>query len=201
MTRAESFKMVVAVDAGDDAAEVLSQAFDQAARHDDPEIHVLRVVEPAVFHRSPDPGVPEAAQFALKELVTETLGTFAQGMGDWRVRLHVRPGRAAEEILGIVGEVEPKLVVLGHGRRRRRDRLGDTVEHVLRTCPAPVLVAMTPDFGDKDEQPAQCPRCVAVREESQGEQWFCAEHQGGYLGTSTLLLPTRSFGLGGGPMW
>jgi nucleotide-binding universal stress UspA family protein len=203
MSGLQRFKIVVAVDGGEETAEVLAQAFDQASRHERPELHVLRVVETSAFHRAPDPGEMESAQWALKEIAMDELETFAEGMGEWRVRLHVRPGRAVEEIDNLVAEVEPKLLVMGHGggRHRRRETLGTVVEHVMRHAPVPVLVARTPDFGEKEAQPEQCPKCVEIREESQGETWFCETHQGQYLSTSTLLLPTGSFGLRGGPMW
>jgi nucleotide-binding universal stress UspA family protein len=197
----QAFKLVVAVDGGADAPEVLAQAFDQASRHDRPEIHVLRVVETPALRRAPAAGAVAAAEEALRSLVEEELDTFARGAGEWRLFLHVRPGRVAEEIESLVAEVEPELVVLGHGAEARRERLGQVTARVIARAPAPVLVARVPDYGVKEEQPAQCPRCVAVRAESRGEQWFCAEHHGEYLGTSTLLLPMGSGGLRGGPMW
>jgi nucleotide-binding universal stress UspA family protein len=194
------FKIVVAVDGSEDSPVVLAQALDQAARHDRPEVHVLRVVEAGGWgHPRPSGDELEGAKADLKSLVTDELEDFAQGPGDWRVRLHVRAGRGSEEIMNLVSEVEPDLVVVGPDSRH--DKVGAIAEQVLRRSPVPVLLARMPDYGKKEDVPEQCPQCVAVREATEGERWFCDQHTGAYFGTSTLLMSTRGGSLGHGPMW
>jgi nucleotide-binding universal stress UspA family protein len=196
------YKIVVAVDGSEDAPVVLAQALDQAGRHDRPEVHVLRVVEVGGWgHAKPSGDELEGAKADLKSLVTDELEDFAQGPGDWRVRLHVRAGKGGEEIMNLVGEVEPDLVVLGPDSRHDHQKVGAVAETVLRRSPVPVLLARMPDYGRKDAVPEQCPECVAIRENTEGERWFCDKHTGGYFGTSTLLMSTTSRSLGHGPMW
>jgi nucleotide-binding universal stress UspA family protein len=190
MSVSPRYKMIVAVDDREDAPTVLAHAFDQASRHDHPELHVLRVVPTTRFHREPAPGAVEAAHEALGTLVLESLSTFAPK--DWRVRLHARPGRPVEEILDLAAEVDADLIVVGAGA---------TAAAVLRDAPAPVLMARVPERGEKELSLKQCPKCVEVRESSEGERWFCEAHSGGYFGTSTLLMPHGSNSLGHGLMW
>ncbi len=192
------FKLVVAVDDTDHAEEVIEFALDQATRHDRPDIHLIRVVDDATEE------IVQTARQHLAALAGAKLDTFAPREGEpgWRVRMHVRPGRPTEEIVGLALEVEADLLVIGGPTvGRRRPHLGEVAEHVLATSPCPVLVVRVADQQEHEMQARQCPKCVAVRAESDGESWFCEQHAGTYFGTSTLLMAHSESLLRGGPMW
>ena len=192
------FKLVVGVDASDRADAVLEFALDQASRHERPDIHLLRVVDGENAQAIDD------ARQGLGALAGAKLETFAP-IGtepDWRVRLHVRPGRAAEEIASLAFEVEADLLVIGGDTvGKRRPHLGETAEHVLASSPCPVLVVRVADHEDHELRERQCPDCVKMRADSDGERWFCDKHAGGYFGTSTLLMTHSESTMRGGPMW
>jgi nucleotide-binding universal stress UspA family protein len=192
------FKLVVGVDASDHADEVVEFALDQAARHERPELHLLQVV---------DAETEEALQTARQHLaavVGSKLDTFVPDAerGDWRVRLHVRAGGAADEILALALEVAADLLVIGgHTEGRRHPHLGHTSSSVLASSPCPTLLVRVAEQESHDLATQQCPDCVRVRAESDGEVWFCDQHTGGYLSTSTLLMPHSESLMRGGPMW
>lgn len=206
-TNERRFKMVVAVDDSELADVVLDRAFDEAGRHEAPDLHILRVHEAAggFFRRDRDDPELGDARAALSAQVARKLEDFERGPAAvWRVRLHVRHGRPAEEIANLAAEAEADLVVLGRfglQAKKRRRALGSVADEVLRLASAPVLVVQIADYGEKEAGVAQCEQCVAVREGTDGERWFCPEHQGGYLGTSTLLMPHSDTLLGQGLMW
>ena len=192
------FKLVCAVDGSDHADAVLEFALDQASRHERPDIHVLRVVD------ADSEEATQSARQRLSALAGAKLDTFAPPASEpaWRVRLHVRPGRAGEEIIGLAYEVEADLLVIGGETvGGRKPHLGPTAEQVLAGSPCPVLVVRVADQPDHELAARQCPDCVAVRAESEGERWFCDAHAGDYFGTSTLLLAHSESLLRGGPMW
>src|SRR5687768_13638357 len=91
------FRMVVAVDASEHADAVIEFALDQASRHDRPEIHLMCVVDHATDERL------KHAHERLASQISTGLETFTPESRDagWRVRLHVRGGRAAEEIVNL----------------------------------------------------------------------------------------------------
>jgi len=157
------FPMVIAIDDTEYAEVVLEHAFDQAARHSAPDLHVVRVV---------DKHVDLAHEVRWLE---STIVDAVEGMGGdrrgWRARVHVRTGKPADEIVGLAAEIKARLIVIGrfgmHGHRSIADR-------VIDQAPCPTLVIGS--LGrEVDAQPA-CPACVQVREESDGHRWFCAEH-------------------------
>ena len=196
-----SFRIVAAVDLSEYADTVLEHAFDQANRHEASEMHVLSVLEPAPRFRRPSKTAEEAARtlrIELAGLVARALETFAKSSVSWRVRLHVRAGRPAEEIASLTGEVEADLVVVGRfGTHRRR---GSVADDVTRMAPASVLVVQLKDF-DAEESFKQCPACVTSRRESAGDRWFCDEHHRQHSLTASVLLPHEHWGLGDGLRW
>jgi nucleotide-binding universal stress UspA family protein len=192
------FKLVVALDGSDEADAVLEFALDQARRHERPEIHILQVVD------RPDDTTLETTRQRLSAQAGAQLETFAPAEPDshWRVRVHVRPGHVAEEIVGLAYEVEAELVVIGGTSTGRwRPHLGSTAQLVLATSPCPVLVVRVADQEEHELAARQCPDCVRMRADTDGERWFCDAHVGSHFGTSTLLLGHSESLLRGGPMW
>jgi len=184
----DRYRIVVALDLSEYAEIVLEHALDQAARHDQPELHFVTVVsgEPAVT------GTKER----LAELVLEGLDTFRDHHLDWRARLHVRTGKPAEEIVELAEDVRADLIVVGRFGEKRR-RLGTTAQQVLELARCPTLAINLVDRPIESE--AQCPDCVQVRADTDGESWFCAKHAGDRR-TTTLLLPSTTW-TGGTLMW
>lgn len=176
------FPMVVALDRSEYAPIVLEHALDQAARHDAPDLHIVTVVSDA--DDFPD------AQRALAELAGEELETFHQDGRDRRTRLHVRRGKPAEEIVALAGEVGAELIVVGRFDSK-------TAERVLARAPCPTLVVQLTDIG---VVPAQCDDCVAVRQATDGERWFCARHTSDQWAVATVRFPISSGWDRGGPM-
>jgi nucleotide-binding universal stress UspA family protein len=192
------FRLVVALDATDEADAVLEFALDQASRHEQPDIHVVRVIDGATEDEQ------QSARQRLAAICSAKLETFAPAKPEpaWRVRLHVRPGRIAEEIINLAYEVEADLLVIGGPTVGRiRPHLSHITEHVLASAPCPVLVVRVTELEEHELAARQCPDCVAVRAESDGERWFCEAHAGTYFGTSTLLMGHSEPLTRGGPMW
>jgi nucleotide-binding universal stress UspA family protein len=179
------FRMVVALDGSEYAEIVLEHALDQASRHDRPDLHILRVVDDTQQ-------VDEVKQW-LAAAVLEGLETFRGSRPDWRTRLHVRAGRAVDEIVDLANEIAADLVVIGrYGNYWLRRSVADKV---IAAAPCPTLVVGLTQH-DVEAEP-QCPACVAVREASDGERWFCADHTADDRVRLSTLVPSTTMAHGG----
>lgn len=184
-------RIVVALDLLEYSEIVLEHALDQARRFAPPELHFVTVVEDA------RPDLDDVKQRLGALVVAGLDGLDRTG---WLVRLHVRSGRAAEEITNLAAEIRAHLLVIGRfGVHHPRRRIGRTANRVidLATCPA-FVVTLTDQ--SPDGQP-QCPDCVALRSASDGRIWFCSLHAAPDRSQlSTIVGPSTS--LTGGPlMW
>lgn len=186
--RNRRYRIVIAVDDSEYAELVLEHALDQAARHDSPELHVLSVVDCL--------DDVAAAKDRLAVLVLEGLDAFRAGRPDWRTRLHVRVGRAATEIIDLAGEVDADLLVLGrYGLHHPRRSISDEVLAGV-TCPTLVVAGIPGHVVEPG-----CSDCAAVREDSDGERWFCAAHSApDRVRLSALISPSHSL-TGGSLLW
>lgn len=169
VARVRRYKIVVGLDLSEYSDIVLEHALDQAARHDAPELHLLTVREKR------NPSTDELKQ-ALWERVYPSLETFNQFGTDWRAQLHVRRGKPEEQIAQLAAEIRGDLIVIGHFGLHN-PKLGDRnlPNRVMQAAVCPTLVVGMPEAAES--QP-QCPMCVMVREDSDGERWFCSEHTG-----------------------
>lgn len=159
------YPIVIALDASEYSEIVLEHALDQAARHDAPDLHVITVV------KNVDDDLDDVKN-RLARSVIEGLDTFRGGRPDWRTRIHVRAGKPAEEIANLAGEVKARLLVIGrYGTHHWFRSVADRVLEMV-SCPT-LVVGLT---GRELESQEQCPACVKLREDSDGESWFCAEH-------------------------
>jgi nucleotide-binding universal stress UspA family protein len=167
LARVRRYRIVVGLDLSSEYSEiVLEYALDQAARHDCPELHIVTVRE----HRKP---TAEDVKQALWEHVYSSLETFNRHGTDWRARLHVRRGKPAVEIVELSAEVAADLVVIGRfGGHHRKPSRNSIYNRILISATCPTLVIGLPEPSDA----RQCPVCVAVRSETEGENWFCEEH-------------------------
>jgi nucleotide-binding universal stress UspA family protein len=165
--RVRRFRIVVGIDLSEYADIVIEHALDQAARHDAPELHFLTVRE----HRRPS---ADACKQALWEQVYPALETFNQFGAEWRARLHVRRGKPEVEIAELAAEIRADLIVIGQfGLHTPRASDKNLPNRVLQQAVCPTLVVGVPSAADTTPQ---CPLCAAVREETEGERWFCAQH-------------------------
>lgn len=178
--------VVVAVDLSTISEAVIEHALDTASGHPRLDVHAITVVpEPTGFFQRgrPDPGEALAeAERALRDRLTDTVGAFVRSAepARWRVRLHVRVGAPAEEIVALSDEVAADLVVMGqHGWGGQRHRLAGSVsERVVRMAHCSVLLVQPAAHEARaraHEQP--CPDCATTRADSDGEIWFCARHR------------------------
>jgi nucleotide-binding universal stress UspA family protein len=190
----DRYRIVVALDLSEYAEVVLEHAIDQAARHEAVDLHFIVVQERA--GESIDD-----LKSRLAPVVFEGLALLGEHGPDWRARLHVRTGRPDEEIAGLAAEIGADLVVVGRfGRHHGRGRLGSIAAKLVETSPCPVLVVGLTEHAI----PAVdlCTDCAHVREESDGERWFCDAHSAPVkavaIGTNDVATSGRS---GAGPMW
>ena len=180
------FRIVVALDRSEYSEIVLEHGLDQAARHDAPDLHLLTVVE-----READ---IQAAKDWLARTAIEGLDSFRRE--GWQTRLHVRTGHGEDEIANLALDLDADLLVIG--RYGIHDPRSSTADRVLAAVTCPTLVVGLAGRS-VDAQP-QCPRCVAMRAESDGERWFCEEHSGDRVRLSALVPFSGSL-VGGGLLW
>jgi nucleotide-binding universal stress UspA family protein len=167
LPRPRRYRIVVGVDLSEYADIVIEHALDQAARHDMPELHFLTVREKRT-------SAGEDRKQALWERVYPALQTFNRYGTDWRARLHVRRGRPEIEIAELAADLRADLIVIGQfGLHTPRGSDKNVPNRVLQHAVCPTLVVGLPEAVDPTPQ---CPMCVAVREDTEGERWFCARH-------------------------
>ncbi len=158
--------MVIGIDLTEYSEIVLEHALDQAARHTRPELHFIHVKEQR--KRS-----TEDLSRRLASIVYPGLQTFSRHAMDWWARLHVRTGKPAEQIAGLAQDLMSDLIVIGQfGLHHPRQTFKTLPGRVLQAAPCPTLIVGMPMPIDI----SQCPACSAVREDTEGERWFCAEH-------------------------
>ncbi|MEO8701689.1 MAG: universal stress protein [Kofleriaceae bacterium] len=163
------YRMVVGVDLSEYSEIVLEHALDQAARHEAPELHLVTVRE-----RKKE-SADELNQ-ALWERAYPALEAFNRFGRDWRARLHVRLGKPEEQIAQLAAEVRADLIVIGTFGLHHGGSLKNVPNTVIQNAVCPTLVVGMPDTIDAK----QCPVCVALREATEGDQWFCDDHADSY---------------------
>jgi hypothetical protein len=133
----------------------------------------------------------------LAGLVLEGLEAFRAGRPDWRTRLHVRCGDPAVEITNLAAEIDADLIVVGrYGVHHARRSIADAVI-ANATCPT-LVVGLS---GHSVEADPCCDACAAIREDTDGERWFCAEHSAPDRLRLTTLIPSSTTPSHGGPLW
>lgn len=188
-TSIRRFRIVAALDPSEYAPIVLEHAVDQAARHDAVDLHFVTIV---------DTGSALAdAKSRLGALALEGLEYLRGATTDWRSRLHVRAGKPAEEIATLANDLAADLLVIGRFGLHPSRQHDSTVDRVLELVTCPTLVI---GLAGRVVEPRQCAACVAVREESDGERWFCADHTSPDGIDLALRLPSSTRSVQGGPL-
>lgn len=183
------YRIVVALDGSQYSEIVLEHALDQAARHEAPDLHLVTIVEAEAD--------VDSTKRWLARIALEGLDAFSDHREAWRTRLHVRVGKTVDEIANLAVEVDADLLVLGnYGVHAQRKAIATRV--IERVSCATLVCGLS---GRAIEAEAQCPDCVAIRETSDGERWFCDAHTSDREGRLSMLVP-RSLPLShGGPLW
>lgn len=177
--RVRRYRIVVGLDLSEYSELVLEHALDQAARHDAPELHLLTVRE----KRKP---VAEDVKQALWEHVYGTLEAFNRHGTEWRARLHVRRGKPDEQIVQLATEVSADLIVMGEfGLHHPRSSAKAIPSKVIASATCATLVCGLPRSYDA----RQCPVCVGIREDSEGEDWWCEDHSSSGRKRDHVLTP------------
>jgi nucleotide-binding universal stress UspA family protein len=185
---AEHFCLVVGLDTSEYAEIVLEHAIDQAARHEDVDLHVVTVTKRE--------GDLDELKHQLADLIEPALETL-HGR-PWRAHVHVRAGDPANEIANLAADVRANMIVVGRFGVRR-GKLGRVAAEVIAKAPCPTLVV-----GIVDQSPqvdVQCPKCVAVRAATDGERWFCDEHSAPDRELPLTAFASSTTFTDGGLMW
>jgi len=181
------YRIVIALDQSEYSEIVLEHAIDQAARHDRPELHFITVVE-----------ARDDVAAAKQWLATQVIGGLEPlGERERYTRLHVRIGKPADEIANMVGELEADLLVIGRFGGHKSG--STTADRAMRAITCPTLVVSL--GGRSVDANPQCDKCIALRERSDGEQWFCDEHSSPDRIDLTTRLPMSASLTGGGLLW
>lgn len=186
------YRIVVALDLSEYAEIVLEHAIDQAARHDAPDLHFIHVIDGKAT------ADVNEAKTRLAGLVLPLLCDLASV--DWRARLHVRRGPAAQTICDLAAELRANLIVVGRfGVHSKHHALGAIASRVLTGASCPTLVVGMNE--DTAPSVAVCEACAAVREDSDGEQWFCQRHRAeDRVSLASVFVPGPTW-TGGGLLW
>jgi nucleotide-binding universal stress UspA family protein len=137
--------VLVATDGSPAADRAVGLALDFADRFD-AAVHALTVVDADTVEATPD-SVREDLRNALDEHGHDTVSALADLAES--VETTVRTGRPGTEIVAHAREIDADCVAPGTRGRHgpARFRVGSVAEHVVRTCPAPVLTVRSVDGG------------------------------------------------------
>jgi nucleotide-binding universal stress UspA family protein len=164
------YRIVVGIDLTEYSEIVLEHALDQAARHQAPELHFLYVRERAHRKRA-----LEELRQRLSQITWPALQTFNLHFTSWRARLHVRTGKADEQIATLANDVLADLIVVGQfGLHHPKHSVKSLSSRVLQAAPCATLVVGMPQALQKSPI---CNACAQVREDTDGEAWFCDGHR------------------------
>ncbi|WP_135820561.1 universal stress protein [Halostella litorea] len=130
--------VVIATDGSESVERAVDVALDLARRFD-ATVHALYVVDESDVDSSPE-SIRDDLRAALQETGEEALTT-VEGRADREVEPVVREGRPAVEICEYARENDVDLVATGTRGRHGENRflIGSVAEHVVRSCPVPVL--------------------------------------------------------------
>jgi len=197
----KGYVIVVGIDYSDTSDLALERAFELASQKAKAEVHIVHVVATAIPVTPLDLGVAvpsydadaiEVATRILRDYADAKLQSYQDSVGSsqrlfYRAVSHLRFDAPAHEIAQLASDLQADLVVVGtHGRKgAARLLLGSVAEQVVRHSPCAVLVVRQPigtteTSAEKTENVPQieppCPRCLAARRASGGQQMWCEQH-------------------------
>ena len=179
-------KILVSVELDATADVALEEAFRLAA-NPAAELHLVHIVSAEGLGAAEqviqaDRRIAEASQ-VIREYVDRLAAD--HGYTD-QVFVHMRVGNdPAQAILQASVDVGADVIVVGSHRRRGLEKLllGSVAERILREAHCTVVVALRKDYSAT--QPSAgieppCPDCVAVREKTNRQQFWCERHSRSY---------------------
>jgi len=175
-----STTIVVGMDFSEEGERALEAALRFASNFQGVDVHVLHVdMEERNFDASHD-----VVFERLEDTVQGRCEALAVSLGSVlrvRVLTHIRRGVPATQIVQIAADLNADLVVVGTRGKRGLERLmlGSVAEAVARHACCPVWIVRAKDHdraGDVPNIEPPCARCVGRRQETQGEQLWCATH-------------------------
>lgn len=192
------FSIVVGFDFSELGELALAESLGLAFLNQRTVVHVLGVLDasdglgPVRPARKSNYDTAEQVQAAITKVVEAKILTYAPAQ--FRFYIHARIGEPAEEIIRLADEAYADLVVIGtHGRSGiERLLLGSVSERVVRHAGCPVLVMRPKREPASPEAEAgaeagvnqpelACAHCVVRRLETDGAEWWCAEHAKTYV--------------------
>lgn len=167
-------------------ANVLREAARIAELRPDSQLHLVHVV----VEEGPASSTSEivALDRRLERAPAEIRGYLEQVWNDVprKIIAHLRAGAPSRSILQTAVDLDADLVVVGTHQRQGMEKLmlGSVSEQVLRHAHCPVLIAVPKDYSGKsrsDSIQPPCPKCVAIRAQSHGEQFWCEQHSHAHM--------------------
>lgn len=179
------YVIVVGIDYSTASERALDEAFELAVTKHGVQLHIVNVrsafsAQTAFFGALvPLPPWQDWAT-ELREYVARKVTAFQATAGVapfHHLYTHQRMNDPAHELVQLAADVEADLLVVGTHDWRGVARLGSVAETVSRTAPCPVLVVRRkalPAPMPAIEPP--CPACIASRDASNGESFWCEQH-------------------------
>jgi hypothetical protein len=159
----ESVTLLVVDDAAHPSHFALKEAAQIASAIPYAAIHVLYLAHKRSFHDLDEmsSSLRSEAVFHAREF----------GVDDRLVAVHLRAGVPTEEVADVVRDIGATVVIVDAPRRLRR-RYIDALHGMIDS---PVVVAVPPKVPVPRIEPP-CPACVAERDRTKGQSWWCSHH-------------------------
>jgi nucleotide-binding universal stress UspA family protein len=184
------FVILVGVDYSELGDRAFQQAVSTARGHEHAYVHVVHVLPGPAFGPQLGMAAPpdltqeserlraHVEQLLARCLEREPIGRIPPFDG---LTTHIGIYGAAETIGQLANALEADLVVVGtHGRKGvTRMVLGSVAERTVRLAPCPVLVVRPIGAPARPVAPKiepACPRCLEMRHETNGRQFWCDQH-------------------------
>jgi nucleotide-binding universal stress UspA family protein len=176
------YVIVASVDRSEYSEAVITNAFDEATRHERAIVHFLTIVEKGDTGEGKRISDESLAHIdvQLRELVGEVFSAFADAIDPEKnlIRAHVRTGEAVREIIELAQEVRADRIFVGaHGSSGKKRKHGGVPSQMLEEAPCTVVVVRAKELREHAGT-EECEACIFARADSGGEQWFCEEHRG-----------------------
>jgi nucleotide-binding universal stress UspA family protein len=162
-------KILIALDRSEYAEIVLEHGLEQAMQHPDAELHFITATA--------DNRESDEAFIWLHRLVADGLDEFS--VPGRPVVLHVRLGPPAAVVCALASELHVDLLVIG------RFGVPSESELILEGVDCPTLVVGIEGHALEP----QCPLCMQVRRESEGDHLFCERHSSDRLPDLAIHVP------------
>jgi nucleotide-binding universal stress UspA family protein len=198
----KAYKVVIGYDFTVQAEAALDLAVQSAEGKEHPELHAIFA---STEHGSQAEVMLENSQKELSAALQKALEGFN---GAITFYAHARQEAPAKAILRLAAEIEADAIFVGTHNRRGLSRLvmGSVAEQVMRLASCSVTVSKERSYiNDKNDEivllEPPCERCVAKRQETNGEKWWCdthakpyhAPHRYSYQGVAGITRSNTTF--------